>query len=135
MSTSTTNQVFSRVLKLGALLIAAIAVVGGAIGYAVAGSNGLTSALIGSGLALLFVSMTALSVQLGAKLPLAGFFGVVMGGWLLKLVGFIITMALLKSADFINGPVLFFTIVGSVLGALAIDAVVVMRSRIPTYQK
>jgi hypothetical protein len=135
MSTSTTNQVFSRVLKLGALLIAAIAVIGGAIGYAVAGSNGLTSALIGSGLALLFVSMTALSVQLGAKLPLAGFFGVVMGGWLLKLVGFIITMALLKSADFINGPVLFFTIVGSVLGALAIDAVVVMRSRIPTYQK
>ena len=79
--------------------------------------------------------MTALSVQLGAKLPLAGFFGVVMGGWLLKLVGFIITMALLKSADFINGPVLFFTIVVSVLGALAIDAVVVMRSRIPTYQK
>ena len=135
MSISTTNQVFSRVLKLGALLIAAIAVVGGAIGYAVAGSNGLTSALIGSGLALLFVSMTALSVQLGAKLPLAGFFGVVMGGWLLKLVGFIITMALQKSADFINGPVLFFTIVGSVLGALAIDAVVVMRSRIPTYQK
>jgi hypothetical protein len=135
MSISTTNQVFSRVLKLGALLIAAIAVIGGAIGYAVAGSNGLTSALIGSGLALLFVSMTALSVQLGAKLPLAGFFGVVMGGWLLKLVGFIITMALLKSADFINGPVLFFTIVGSVLGALAIDAVVVMRSRIPTYQK
>lgn len=135
MSTSTTNQVFSRVLKLGALLIAAIAVIGGAIGYAVAGSNGLTSALIGSGLALLFVSMTALSVQLGAKLPLAGFFGVVMGGWLLKLVGFVITMALLKSADFINGPVLFFTIVGSVLGALAIDAVVVMRSRIPTYQK
>ena len=135
MSTSTTNQVFSRVLKLGALLIAAIAVIGGAIGYAVAGSNGLTSALIGSGLALLFVSMTALSVQLGAKLPLAGFFGVVMGGWLIKLVGFIITMALLKSADFINGPVLFFTIVGSVLGALAIDAVVVMRSRIPTYQK
>ena len=135
MSISTTNQVFSRVLKLGALLIAAIAVIGGAIGYAVAGANGLTSALIGSGLALLFVSMTALSVQLGAKLPLAGFFGVVMGGWLIKLVGFIITMALLKSADFINGPVLFFTIVGSVFGALAIDAVVVMRSRVPPYQK
>ena len=135
MSISTTGQVFTRVLKLGAILIAAIALIGGAIGYALAGQNGLVSALIGSGLALLFVSMTALSVQLGAKLPLAGFFGVVMGGWLIKLVGFIITMALLKSADFINGPVLFFTIVVSVLGALAIDAVVVMRSRIPTYQK
>lgn len=135
MTISTTNQVFSRVLKLGTILIAAIAVVGGALGYLFAGTNGLTSALIGSGLALLFVSMTALSVQLGAKLPLAGFFGVVMGGWLLKLVGFIITLALLKSTDFINGPVLFFTIVGSVLGALAIDAVVVLRSRIPTYQK
>jgi hypothetical protein len=125
---------FARVLKLGSALIGAIAAVGGAIGYLTVGLNGLYSALIGAALALIFVSMTALSILIGGKLPLGGFFGVVMGGWILKLVGFIVAMKLLVTADFIDGPVLFFTIVASVLGTLALDAIVVMRTRIPTFE-
>lgn len=125
---------FARVLKLGSALIGAIAILGGAIGYFAAGVNGLYSALIGAALALVFVSMTALSILIGGRLPLGGFFGVVMGGWLVKLVGFIVAMKLLAAADFINGPVLFFTIVASVLGTLTLDAIVVMRSRIPTFE-
>lgn len=125
---------FGRVLKLGSALIGAIAILGGAIGFLAVGINGLYSALIGAALALVFVSMTALSILIGGRLPLGGFFGVVMGGWLVKLVGFIVAMKLLVAADFINGPVLFFTIVASVLGTLALDAIVVMRSRIPTFE-
>lgn len=134
-SVTSSSQLFSRVLKLGAALIGAIALIGGAIGYLVVGVNGLYSALIGASLALVFVSLTALSILIGGKLPLGGFFGVVMGGWLVKLVGFIVAIKLLGEADFIAGPVLFFTIVASVLGTLALDAVVVMRSRIPTFEK
>lgn len=134
-SVTSSSKLFARVLKLGAALIGAIAVVGGAIGYLAVGVNGLYSALIGASLALVFVSLTALSILIGGKLPLGGFFGVVMGGWLVKLVGFIVAIKLLATADFIAGPVLFFTIVASVLGTLALDAVVVMRSRIPTFEK
>jgi hypothetical protein len=38
---------------------------------------------------------------------------------------------LLKHATFINGPVLFFTLVASVLGSLGIDSWVFMKARLP----
>lgn len=125
------EQLFGRVLKLGSLLIAVIAVVAGGLGWLIVGQRGLVSALIGAGMALVFVSLTALSVWLGGKLNLGGFFGVVLGGWLLKVVGFLVLVFLLKHATFINGPVLFFTLVASVLGSLAIDSWVFVKARLP----
>ena len=130
MSKASTN-LFTRVLTLGSGLIGAIAILGGAIGFFVAGTPGLTSALIGAALTLVFVTLTALSVWLGGKLPLGGFFGVVLGGWLVKIVGFALVIGALKGADFINGPVLFFTLVAAILGTLAVDSVLVLKARIP----
>ena len=130
MSKASSN-LFTRVLKLGSALIGAIAILGGLIGFLVAGVPGLTSALIGASLTLAFVTLTALSVWLGGKLPLAGFFGVVLGGWLVKIVGFALVIGALKGADFINGPVLFFTLVAAILGTLAVDSVLVLKARIP----
>lgn len=127
---SSIAEVFSAVLKQGLLLVAAIAVVGGGLGLLFAGVNGLVSGLIGAGMALLFSSLTAFSVKFGGRLSLGGFFGVVLGGWILKLVGFIVLVALLKGATFIAGPVLFFTLVASILGTLVIDSLIVMKSRI-----
>ena len=127
---TSTAEVFASVLKQGLLLVAAIAVVGGGLGWVFAGSNGLISALIGAGLALLFSSLTALSVRFGGALSLGGFFGVVLGGWIVKLVGCVVLIAFLKGATFIAGPVLFFTLVASILGTLVIDSLIVLRSRI-----
>jgi uncharacterized membrane protein YhhN len=56
---------------------------------------------------------------------------VVLGGWLLKVIGFVLLMGALKNADFISGPVLFFTLVASVMGTLAVDSVLVLKARIP----
>ena len=130
MSKASSN-LFGRVLTLGSVLIGAIAVLGGLVGFLVAGTPGLTSALIGAALTLVFVTTTALSVWLGGKLPLGGFFGVVLGGWLFKIVGFALVIGALKGADFINGPVLFFTLVAAILGTLAVDSVLVLKARIP----
>ncbi|MFM1992989.1 MAG: hypothetical protein RL600_817 [Actinomycetota bacterium] len=130
MSKASSN-LFTRVLTLGSALIGAIAIIGGLVGFLVAGAPGLTSALIGAGLTLVFVTMTALSVWLGGKLPLAGFFGLVLGGWLVKMIGFALVIANLKGADFINGPVLFFTLVAAIIGTLAVDSVLVLKARIP----
>jgi hypothetical protein len=127
---SSTSEVFSAVLKQGLLLVAAIAVVGGGVGLAVAGVSGLLSGLIGAGLALLFSTMTALSVKFGGKLSLGGFFGVVLGGWIFKMVVFIAIVAALRGANFIDGPVFFFTLVASILGTLVIDSLIVLKSRI-----
>ena len=75
--------------------------------------------------------MTALSVLAGRRLSLGGFFGVVMGGWLFKLLAFIALVAGLRNAEFINGPVLFFTLVASIFVTLSIDALAAIRARIP----
>jgi hypothetical protein len=40
-------------------------------------------------------------------------------------------IAALKGAEFINGPVLFFTLVAAILGTLAVDSVLVLKARIP----
>jgi hypothetical protein len=127
---ASTTEVFSAVLKQGLLLVLAIAVLGGGVGLLVAGVNGLLSGLIGAALALLFSTMTALSVKFGGKLSLGGFFGVVLGGWIFKMVLFIAIVAALRGANFIDGPVFFFTLVASILGTLVIDSLIVMKSRI-----
>jgi len=127
---TSTVEVFNKVLKQSIILVAGIALLGGGLGFVFAGTNGLISGLIGATLALVFSAFTALTVRFGGQLSLGGFFGVVLGGWVFKLVGFIILISLLKGASFIAGPVLFFTLVASILGTLVIDALVVMRSRI-----
>ena len=129
---SNSAQVFGRVLRLSALLVAAVLLVGGAAGYLFAGLEGLLTAALGSLIAFTFMALTVLSVLVGAKLPLAGFYGMVLGGWLLKIVLFAIAMGALQRAEFVHGPTLFFTIVVSVLGGLGIDSWLVLKSRIPT---
>lgn len=125
------NGLFKQVLGLGSALVGAIALIGGLIGFLVADMPGLTSALIGAALTLVFFGLTALSVMIGGRLPLGAFFGIVIGGWLVKVIGFVLLMGLLKDAEFINGPVMFFTLVASILGTLAIDSVLVLKARIP----
>jgi hypothetical protein len=129
---SSSTQVFAKALKLSALLVVSVAVICSIIGYLVVGVDGLWTALIGSAIALVFTSLTVLSVLFGARLPLGGFYGLVLGGWLIKIVLFALLMAALQRMDFIHGPTLFFAIVLSVLGSLSIDSWVVLRSRIPT---
>ena len=129
---SSSTQVFAKALKLSALLVVSVAVICSIIGYLLVGIDGLWTALIGAAIALVFTSLTVLSVLFGARLPLGGFYGLVLGGWLLKIVLFAVLMAALQRMEFIHGPTLFFAIVLSVLGSLGIDSWVVLRSRIPT---
>ena len=123
--------IFKKVLIWGALLTGFIALVGSLVGFLAFGWPGLASGLIGAGMAFIFVSLTAVSVWIGSKLSLAGFFGVVLGGWLVKLVSFLVLVILLRKSDLVVGPVIFFTLVAAVLGSLAVDALVFTRSRIP----
>lgn len=128
---STSKELFRKVLVQSSVLTGGIALASSALGFAFAGQGGLISGLIGSVLTLVFSALTVLSVWFGGRLSLGGFFGVVLGGWVLKLVIFIAIVATLKSAAFINGPVLFFSLVASILGTLTLEALTVLRSRIP----
>ncbi len=129
---SSSTQVLAKALKLSAVLVVAVAALCSLVGYLIVGIDGVLTALLGAAIALVFTSMTLLSVLFGARLPLGGFYGLVLGGWLLKVVLFAVLLAALQRMEFIHGPTLFFAIVLSVLGSLGIDSWVVLRSRIPT---
>ena len=128
------EAVFRKSLWLSTALIAAVASVGSLLGFLTVGVTGVTSSLIGAGLALGFTSLTLISLLLGRKLNLAGFFGLVLGGWLVKLIGFAVLVSSLRGADFVNGPVLFFTLVAAVIGSLVIDSIAVLSARIPVIE-
>jgi hypothetical protein len=133
-SSTSADQLFKKVLGQTALLTGLIASLGSLAGYFVEGMNGVVSALIGAGLAFAFGALTLVSMLIGRNLSLAGFFGVVMGGWLIKLIGFALLARSLQGAEFINGPVLFLTLVAAILGSLVIDSIAVLSARIPVVE-
>jgi hypothetical protein len=134
MRATTSSQLFRIVLIQGAILTCAIAIVGGLLALWAVGMPGLISALIGSAIALSFTSLTAIAVWVGGKLPLGGFYGLVLGGWLAKVIIFVLILSVLNRVEGLNRPTIFFTIVASVLGGLTIDAVAVLRSRVPVVE-
>ena len=127
------STVMARVLKLGSLLVLAIALLGSLVGYLTIGLSGVYAALIGSGAAFLFTALTALSVLIGSKLNLAGFLGAVLGGWLVKMVLFLIGFSTLNKAAWLtreSRPIVFFTVVAAVMGGLVIDTMIVSKARL-----
>lgn len=134
MRPTSAQGLFRSAVIGGLLLSVAIALLGGGIGYLVTGERAIPSALIGAGIAFVFSAITALSVRFGGAFSLGAFYAILMGGWLLKLVGFAVLISLLQGATFISGPVFFLTLVAAVLGGLVIDSVLVLRSRIPTVE-
>lgn len=127
------KSVMLRVLRLGALLVLGITVVGSGIGFLVAGVPGVLAAFAGGAAAFVFTALTALSLLLGSKLGLAGFLGVVLGGWLVKMVLFLVLFSVLNRADWLtfdSRPVVFFTVVAAVLGGLVLDTLIVTKARL-----
>lgn len=135
-SQMSSNAVFRAALKYSALLALVIAVVGGVIGWSVDGSRGLTSALIGTAMALVFLGITSVSILFANRWAGQDFFvgilfGVVMGSWLLKFVIFLVLGFILKDQPWVNAPMLFGSVIVGVVGSLVIDAIVAAKVRVP----
>jgi hypothetical protein len=128
------KSVMTRVLKFGLYLVVGISLVGSIAGYLVAGMSGVFGALAGGSAVFLFTGMTALSILIGSRLPLGGFVGTVLGGWLIKMVLFLIMFTLLDNAEWLTleaRPIVFFTIVAAVVGGLILDTMIVSKARFP----
>lgn len=125
------KQLMARVTLWSALATGLIALLGSALGFLFAGLDGLISGLMGAAIAFVFSLITLMSITFGSRLSLAGFYGLVLGSWLLKVVVFGAVLVVLRSADFIHGPTFFFALVGAVITGLAIDSWVALRARIP----
>jgi len=127
------SSVMKRVLKFGTLLVVAILAVGSLVGFLIAGVSGVLAAIAGSIAALAFTGLTALSVLVGARFSLAGFLGAVLGGWLLKMLLFLVAFTVLNKASWLTRearPIVFFTIVIAVIGGLILDTRIVSKARL-----
>ena len=123
-------------LWLGGAATAGIALVGGAIGYSLAGTTGLLSALLGSAVAFVFMGITAASILIGQRLSggtiaSAVFFATVLGAWLLKFALFLIVAFAIKNSGVFDVPIAFGCIISAVVAALASDVIAVSRARVP----
>ena len=138
MRFDTISTVLRRALVLGAIGALVIGVGTGLVGLATSGAGGLWSGLVGAVLSLLFLGITAIGI-LGAGRLAHGdslvAMAVLMGGWFLKLVLFVLAMILIARQPWVVPGVLLASIVGTVIVSLVVDCVVVARSRIPVSQR
>lgn len=134
--TPTSNPVLRRALVWGGILAAIILVVSAVLGFVFAGVEGLVSALLGTVMAVVFMGITAASILVAnryanSELFVGIFFGVVLGGWIVKFIVFIVLVVVLRDAAWLNPTVLFLSIVAGVLASLVVDVLVVAKSRLP----
>ena len=130
------NRLLRTTLLWSAIITAGLAVVGAIVGFVVAGTSGLWSALVAVLLAAVFLGLTAGTILVanrwyGDPLYTPIFFGAVMGGWIVKFALFIVVLFVLRGAPWLNGTVFFVALVVSVIASLAIDVVVMLRMRVP----
>lgn len=132
----TSRPLFIRILRYGALLALVVAVLGAVGGGIADGGRGVVSALIGAVMAFVFTGVTAGSILVADRVTRGdllnpAFLGIVVGGWLLKFVVFLVLLVVLKDQPWVNTVVLAVAIIVAVVGSLVIDVVLVSRSRTP----
>lgn len=138
MSAQTTPRSFHVLssLKWPAIAIAILGVGGAVVGYLVSGIPGMASGLLGAAMWLMFLALTAVSIQVAIRAtrddpgsPI--FFGIVLGSWLLKLVLFVVLSIWLRAQPWLDPTVFFVTVIIAVVGSLAFDVVAFQRARVP----
>lgn len=130
------TPILRTTLVWSAVVTGVLAVVGGVVGYLVGATDGLWSALVGVLIAAVFLAITGISILIanrwfGDALYVPVFFGIVMGGWIVKFGVFIVLLLVLRGQPWLDGPVFFACVVAAILASLVVDVVVLMRMRVP----
>jgi hypothetical protein len=131
------TPVLRTALVWGGIVTVVLLVVGAVVGFSVGGAGGLGSALAGVAVSAFFLAVTAASILIanrwfGDPLYVPIFFGIVLGGWLLKLVLFIVAIVVLREQAWVSPVIFYVALVVSVVASLAVDVVVLLRMRIPS---
>lgn len=117
--------------RVSAALSIVALVVGGAAGELVAGRAGTYGALLGIGFPTLFLGVT-LAVALGTRRRAGGALGaIVLGTWLLKLIGLVAVLAVLKPLEFYDRPVFAVAFLGWTAVLLGVEVRVIKYTRQP----
>jgi hypothetical protein len=128
--------VYRLALRNGAVVAVVVAIAGSVIGWLVAGQPGLVGALVGAGLAAVFLGLTTISMLIAGRVtkgdptnPL--FFAVVLGTLGVKFLLFLVLAIWLRGQTWIDPGVFAVTAIAAVIGSLIGDALAFSRARVP----
>lgn len=128
------KRVSAMVLRWSVFAGFGLVVVATAVGWVAGGVTGGMSALLGSAAALLFLGLTVVLVSIAAQRASdtpGVFFGVVLGGWLGKLILFGAVFAAIHFVPWINRSAFGLSVMAAVAVSLAVDVLAVRRARLP----
>lgn len=120
-----------RVALAGYLGALAVLPVAAALGWLVDGGAGVWGAVLGLAVPVGFLSVTVLVALGTARMAPTALGAAVLGSWLIKICLLIAVLAVLGGADFYSRGVFFATFLVGVAGYLAVEAVIVVRTRVP----
>lgn len=129
------SQVMQRAMLWNFVAAGVVGVLGAVVGGLLAGWMGAISGLIGGAIVEALTAITATSVRIAAQ-RVSGpehavvFIALVMGGWLLKLVVFLVLALTLRGQPWIQPTVLFLTVIVAIVVSLVIEVLIVARSRV-----
>ena len=132
----TSQPVLLRALRWGLVATVLLVLICGGIGYLIAASPGLAGGALGAIIAGVFFGLTVGSIAFANRFIsnpnyLVLFFAIVVGGWLLKFVLFIVAVLMLGDQPWLEPKILFFSLVAGVLVSLGLDSFIMLKSRIP----
>lgn len=125
-----------RAVYVGAAVTTIIVIAAATWGALRSELDGMLGALVGGALGYVLLGLTPLSIIWGFKLGKGdmlspGFFGAVLGTWLVKFVAFLALVFWLGDQAWLDQVVLFVTIVAAIVAGLVTDLVVIAKARIP----
>ena len=130
------TPVLRAALIWSAVVAVVVLVVAVGVGALVAGGDGAISGGVGAAVGAIFPALTAVSILVANRFYghpswLQIFFGVVLGGWLLKFVLVIVAFLVLLRLEWVVAPVFFFALLATAVSSLVVDLVVISRMRLP----
>lgn len=129
-SNQAVRRAFGRYVRLSALFVLALVVLGSVIAGATAGWAGVWGILIGAGLTLIFVAITGLAGYVSADRSMGFTTAVVLGGPLVKMVIVVVVLLLIRDLDFYSVPALLLTLLLGLLVPLALEAQALTSARV-----
>lgn len=130
------TPILRTTLVWGAAVSALLAVAGAVVGFLIGGQPALWGVLLGMLLAFVFLGITGLSILIanrwfGDDLYVPIFFGIVLGGWIVKFVVFIVLLMLIRGQEWVDPTAFYIALVVGVVASLIVDVVVMVRMRVP----
>ncbi|GAA1617460.1 3-oxoacyl-ACP reductase [Leucobacter chromiireducens] len=132
----TSQPMLLRGVKWGIIATLASMIVFAGIGFAVSANRGLVGGLLGAAIGGVLLLITVGSIAFANRfvrspMYLQIFFSIVLGAWVVKLIGFVVAAFLLRDQPWLDPKMLFIALVATVLVSIVIDAIIVAKARVP----